>query len=204
MQIFRDAVDPKRRKKGEGPARLFYPDEGATCDVESAIGFIEDFGLSLLPGLVFGTVYEEYMEWCDGSQVPVSCDVFEKCLKENGLAVSTFLVDDRRVRAISPICTGRPAPVAALESRDSVAMFAEAEPPEDGIPVAELHERYLAFCAASRLKPAGSIRRFLSRYYDITGTTGGVARVDGKPRRVLRTSKCHRDDENGSQNDVDD
>ena len=201
MRMFAEALSKKRGSATDGPVRLFDPAEGARSTVDSAVAYIDDMGLSLLPGLVYESVYEDYASWCSDDEVPVPCDVFEKCLNESGLAVSTMIAGGRKVRVIAPMCTGRPRPIPALEDVDTVESFVAAEPPEEGEALSDVYERYVAFCAAERLRALRKPRVFYRRMHEAAGTSSRVSRVDGRTARVVTYEKSRADDGNGSLDD---
>lgn len=201
MRMFTEALSKKRGSPTDGPVRLFDPAEGARSTVDSAVAYIEDMGLSLLPGLVYESVYEDYAAWCSDDEVPVPCDVFEKCLEESGLSVSTMIAGGRKVRVIAPVCTGRPRPIPTLEDVDTVESFVAAEPPVEGEAVSSVYERYLSFCGAERLRAVRKPRVFYRRMHEAAGTGSRVSRVGGKTMRVVTYRKARADDENGSLDD---
>jgi len=201
MRMFTEALSKKRGSATDGPVRLFDPAEGARSTVDSAVAYIEDMGLSLLPGLVYESVYEDYASWCSDDEVPVPCDVFERCLKESGLSVATMIAGGRMVRVISPACTGRPRPIPALEDVDTVESFVAADPPVEGEAMSSVYGRYVAFCGAERLRAIQKPRVFYRRLHEAAGTGSRVSRVDGKTMRVVTYRKARAGDGNGSPDD---
>lgn len=201
MRMFTESLSKKRGSPTDGPVRLFDPAEGARSSVDSALAYIEDFGRTLLPGLVYESVYEDYAAWCSDDEVPVPCDVFEKCLKENGLDVATMIAGGRRVRVISPVCIGRPRPVPSTGSSVSVTLFVEREPPEEGEPLKDVYERYQSFCSSTMMKAVGSPRVFFRMMHEAAGTGSRVSRVGGKTMRVVTYRGSRAGDGNGSPDD---
>lgn len=201
MRMFAESLSRKKTSAADGPIRLFDPAEGARSSVDSALAYIDDFGRTLLPGLVYESVYEDYAAWCSDDEVPVPCDVFEKCLKENGLAVATMIAGGRKVRAIAPVCIGRPRPVPSAGSSVSVTLFVEREPPVEGEPLKDVYERYLSFCSSTMMKAVDSPRVFYRLMHEAAGTGSRVTRVDKKTMRVVTYERPRAGDGNGSLDD---